>query len=621
MSYTSITEDFAKLVGLAYKKEEKRPRVFSFGGYDHDYKDEFSTGLWVRYENATTVLVGIHGADDARLIQIAGGQFIDPEKVEKEMNEFCEVFKELLKITDKRVYISSHSLGCWITAGCEMLNHNNRITGYMFSPYVPDKTSVKSKFIAETYKYKKVFYNNDWFANNLLKMDNLNNMLILMPKNNNLSFLNGHALKLFVDVNLALINDDILKYYKPIIKDEEKDENLGETSIKIISYNVKMLNPLIFQLRSNDRAKWISDIIEQRYNDVDVIIFCELFDGDAKKVFNENLSRLGFSYTETVGSGSKITTQNISQTFSGKTPKLDNGGVRIYSKLEIEKEDYIIYKDSSKEDALANKGAIRIRVRKNGIPIYVIGTHLQSGRKEGMIQDKYSQFKQLNDELISENEEIVIIGGDMNVDKFSQKDILNKMLTDNNIKEFNYNINTPFSVDTDFSGEPSSKRLDYFFHKPSERYSISGTIDTLQDFRLNYQKPKNERISEVGVAQNVVSTVADEYMKYTVAGQIYEEAGDTVEKGIKKVSNIFTGKKKKKKHKSKRSSSDINGMIGDATYQYVEDITGLDKDKEMVNVTDLSDHKPIYIDVKISELSLNQTMLTMPSVYSTERRF
>jgi hypothetical protein len=516
------------------------------------------------YENKDIILVGVHGADDLKLNSIAIGQFLDTERSESEISKFCSIHKELIN-SPKSVFISAHSLGTWIVSSCEILNPNNKIEGIFFGSYFVNQKSPKSDFMATTSRYKKIFYDNDWFANGLLKMPELNNAIILTPITNPLSFVNGHSISLY-DNDISMINQDIKRVIKAQKVKKEETQKLS-TTLEIMNYNIKMLNPLIFQLLSSKRAEWIPRELARRHPNNEVIIFNELFDNDAEKIFDTEMRKLGYKSSHKVSED--FFGDNIKKAFSGKFDdmKIENGGVKIYSKYKIEKQEQTTYEDSSKEDALAGKGAVSIRIRKNGIPIHIIGTHLQSGRKGNMIEDKKKQVTQLTEKLINDDKEITIVGGDMNVDKFSQKTLLNGILEDNGLKEFK---GGGFTTGTDFTiVSGGAKQLDHFFYKPSERFDINGTIEVVKDMRIDngYWKPKEERIKYGDKALEVVEDI----------GEGFEDLG-------KSIGGLFQSKKQRKKQKKKAKEK---------------------KQKEFMSkyrkVFDLSDHFPIKILLRIKE--------------------
>jgi endonuclease/exonuclease/phosphatase family metal-dependent hydrolase len=483
-------------------------------------------------------------------------QMIEPEEETEAMEKFCAVYRELLN-NPKSVFISAHSLGTWLVAGCEILNPNNKIEGVMFSPYVANIKSPKAKFLAETSRFKKIFYNNDPVVMTLLQMPVLNNALILTPRTNPVTFVNSHSMSVFLG-DISLINVDIKEYKKPIDIEKEKTKKLS-TTLNLMSYNIKMLSPVVFQLLNNKRAEWIPRELARRHPSNEVIIIQELFDNMAENIFDREMRKVGYKSSE------KVSENYLLQ------GKLQDGGIKIYSKYPIEKQKQTTYKDSSKEDKLAGKGAVNIRIRKDGIPIHIIGTHLQSGKNEKEIKNKKSQFSQLNKDLIKEGHEILIVGGDMNIARNRQRTILNEMLEDNGLKEFNYSGKN--TTDTDFS-ESTAKWLDYFFYKPSERFDISGTIEVVKDMRIEegYWKPKAERINYGDKALGFVQDIRE-----------------SVEDFGKSIGSLFQSKKQRKKQKKKSKEK---------------------KQKEFMSkykkVFDLSDHFPIKMLLHIKEKKLNE---------------
>jgi endonuclease/exonuclease/phosphatase family metal-dependent hydrolase len=269
-----------------------------------------------------------------------------------------------------------------------------------------------------------------------------------------------------------------------------------KTSLTIMSYNVKMLSPLVFELLSKKRAKWIPKELNEKHSDNDVLIVQELFDGGAEDIFDKEMKKYGYYHSEKVGGNFLL------------KGKIEDGGVKIYSKYKIEKQKQTIFGDSSKEDALAGKGAIRILIHKDGIPINIIGTHLQSGRKEKEIKIKKTQFSQLSKDLIKESQDVLIIGGDMNIARNKQRELLDDILQSNGLSEFKYTKEKTTGTDFTEKGE-KAKWLDYFFYKPSKRFDIEGTIEVVKDIRIEngYKKPKEERIDVGEKAKEFITSI------------------------------------------------------------------------------------------------------------------
>lgn len=536
---TADTKRFAELCQIAYKDPNSRPRTFSMKGREHQYNKENSTGLWCWYEDPEVILLGIHGANDFKLNQTAISQFLDPDKVETEIAKFCELHNKLLE-NDKPIFVSAHSLGCWTIASCEIGSINERIRGILFAPYVPNKKHPKTKFMSGESRFKKVFYDNDFFATNLLKTDNLTNAIVLTPRTIPFTFLNGHSISNFSDNQLTLLNTDIKKFYKAGKLNEIDSNKPQGTTINLMSYNVKMLSPLVFDLVSNKRAVWIPNRINDYYPDVEVVIINELFDDGAENIFDKSMRKNGFKYKSKKVSNNPL--------LHGK---LEDGGVKVYSKYEIIEESQTTYKNSSKEDKMAGKGAVRITVMKDDIPIHIIGTHLQSGREPKMKRQKIKQFGQLSNKLVK-NDSITIIGGDMNIDRFTQRGLLDQMIEENGLEEFQYIGDA--TTKTDFTDDkPKLKWLDYFFNVPNDVYDVSGMIEVFPFKKEGgFNKPNEERTN---------------FLNKT--GDIGEDIWD-------KSSGVFK-KKKQRKRRRRRRRRQRNRIV-----------------------YDLSDHSPIKLKLTIT---------------------
>lgn len=246
-------------------------------------------------------------------------------------------------------------------------------------------------------------------------------------------------------------------------------------SLIILSYNIKMLNPLIFSSRQVDRAQLIGRVIREQLDFVDVVVFQELFDDNAEDEMDRQLKH----YHKSKKVGDKEA-KAMTGLFKGK---LDDGGVKIYSKHPILNQKLITYDKSSKDDALAHKGAIRVKINKKGKDFYIIGTHIQSGKKEKEVNIKYTQFQQIKESLIEGIEDKPYwIVGDFNIDFHKQKKVLGRVLniTNTGISQLlSSNFDTS-GGDTDMlrvdGSTPAPKLLDFGI------YAKNGTI------RSNHKK-------------------------------------------------------------------------------------------------------------------------------------
>jgi phospholipase C len=154
----------------------------------------------------------------------------------------------------------------------------------------------------------------------------------------------------------------------------------------------------IVEQNNKYRAKLISKYIEQNMKDVDIISFCEAFDTEAREILILHLYTLGFKYSTPI--------------LDDNTNIFSNGGIFLISKYPILSYSFYIYKNAIGTDFLANKGIVKIHLKKDNFDINVFSTHLQSWRKYSNIRQK--QLKELNEYIrkfrFIENDIVVLIG-------------------------------------------------------------------------------------------------------------------------------------------------------------------------------------------------------------------
>ena len=148
---------------------------------------------------------------------------------------------------------------------------------------------------------------------------------------------------------------------------------------KICHYNVQFMYKYIVSQHNEYRAEMISKyIIENIGNDTDVITFCEAFEENSRNILIKYLSFAGFKYSTPV--------------LSDKNNYLSNGGIFILSKHPILGYSSYVFKNALGTDYLANKGIIRIIIKKERFHINIFTTHLQAWS-----QYYDSRNKQLNE--------------------------------------------------------------------------------------------------------------------------------------------------------------------------------------------------------------------------------
>ncbi len=98
-----------------------------------------------------------------------------------------------------------------------------------------------------------------------------------------------------------------------------------------------------------------------------------------------------------------------------------DGGVVIVSKWPIERQFQQLFgEDCAGNDCLAEKGVLYARINKQGRRIHLFATHLQAGVEHGALrQRQLGTIKHLIDRMQLPAHEPVLIGGDLNVDRFA----------------------------------------------------------------------------------------------------------------------------------------------------------------------------------------------------------
>jgi endonuclease/exonuclease/phosphatase family metal-dependent hydrolase len=99
-----------------------------------------------------------------------------------------------------------------------------------------------------------------------------------------------------------------------------------------------------------------------------------------------------------------------------------DGGVIILSKWPIERQFQRLFgEDCANQDCFAEKGVLYARINKQGRPIHLFATHLQSGIDQHALREKQlGTIKALIDQMQLPTDEPVLIGGDLNVDRFAE---------------------------------------------------------------------------------------------------------------------------------------------------------------------------------------------------------
>lgn len=150
--------------------------------------------------------------------------------------------------------------------------------------------------------------------------------------------------------------------------------------IKIMTWNIFMVPPLIFKSCQTERASLIAEYIQQI--NPDILVLDETFMKSTRTIIYDKL-QISYPFSST------ITKPGFFKT---------NSGIWILSKYPISNQHAITYKKKKGSDIFAKKGAIFVNVSLQSKTIQIIGTHAQSLNKNNNTRKK--QFLQLKQKML-----------------------------------------------------------------------------------------------------------------------------------------------------------------------------------------------------------------------------
>ncbi len=177
-----------------------------------------------------------------------------------------------------------------------------------------------------------------------------------------------------------------------------------------------------------------------------------------------------------------------SNVLDGDGGNLYNGGVLILSRHPIVAETQYIYPDCSGSDCFADKGVLYTEVVKGGNSYHLLATHTASFNSASDRANRRLQFQQMRQLVIDQNvpsDEVVIYGGDLNVDKSTFPGDYADMLNYLQVYEPNYSGYTKSTFDPDInvhardlaSGSDYPEYLDYILQSHEYGVQLDNTND------------------------------------------------------------------------------------------------------------------------------------------------
>ncbi len=171
-------------------------------------------------------------------------------------------------------------------------------------------------------------------------------------------------------------------------------------SVDLLSYNV-YLRPLL----PDDQA-FRAPRIGPELKGYDLVLLQEVFSDSSRRRL---LDALGDAYP------------HRSRVLGRDSGVFQDGGVMILSEWPIEAEAELTFGATcAGADCLADKGVLYARINKQGHRLHVFATHLQASKRYRAVRERQIRaLRAMIDEMDLPADEPVLIGGDLNVNRFA----------------------------------------------------------------------------------------------------------------------------------------------------------------------------------------------------------
>jgi len=174
-------------------------------------------------------------------------------------------------------------------------------------------------------------------------------------------------------------------------------------SLRVTTYNLFLpILPPIRYYGQFERVQKVGEAVAQL--DTDVIVFNELVPGQLLDDVSRQMNQLGFHYRNEA---------TLNSLFAM------NGGIWLFSKYPIIKEDSEVFKDCLTTDCFISKGGIycAIKVAKGHV-VHVVATHIQAWDSKEYDKIRYKQLEQLGQFIKRQrvpHKDILLLAGDLNL--------------------------------------------------------------------------------------------------------------------------------------------------------------------------------------------------------------
>lgn len=220
-------------------------------------------------------------------------------------------------------------------------------------------------------------------------------------------------------------------------------------TLEILSWNT-FLRPAILNDDQMNRVDEIAKFLDS--TESEVLVLQEVFHRKARK---DLISQLHDKYP--------FHTKRGRNSFFGVS-----SGVLILSKYPIEESSSVAYQKAKGSDALAKKGAVKVKIKLGERQIEIFGTHLQAGGGSEREEIRISQIEELSKFMQQrEDSAIQIVAGDFNVSRVSPVfDSLTEILdTEMHKLQGDLKFTANFTDQNLFETSGNPKWIDFVLHR------------------------------------------------------------------------------------------------------------------------------------------------------------
>jgi len=258
--------------------------------------------------------------------------------------------------------------------------------------------------------------------------------------------------------------------------------------VSLVVYNVWMMPALLTAftqrfLKLSLRKKTRARIIPEMLPPTDIIILSEAFCHRSTPLLAQGLKARGYKFETPPLQGHSAKSER----------KPLNGGIIVFSRYPIEYIKMVAFGDvACGDDAMADKGVMYVRIRKNTVPLHIFATHTQAWDTEPAKEVRARQFGIIQSFLLERDiprNEPVFIAGDLNVNKYADvgeeeyQNMLESLKAvdaskDNDPKTYSFDAVNNELATSGPSSDGNCAHLDYILYSREHLRPKSASVET-----------------------------------------------------------------------------------------------------------------------------------------------